>query len=80
MTVEHARDRREGGETAIRLNGEPQSLPAALTLTDLLARLELQEDAVAIERNREIVQRGEWGCTVLESGDSIEIVHFVGGG
>jgi len=35
---------------------------------------------VAVELNRDIVQRDKWASTSLNSGDRLEIVHFVGGG
>lgn len=51
-----------------------------LTLAGLLERLQFPADRVAVERNREIVSRQHWGVTVLEAGDRLEVVHFVGGG
>ena len=71
---------RIAGEIALTLNGEPFTLSAPVTVSRLIRRLELDEDAVAIERNREIVARGDWQDTLVRSGDQIEIVHFVGGG
>ena len=68
------------GGIAITLNGELRKLPAPVTVSKLIRRLELEEDAVAIERNREIVARTDWQGTLVRSGDKIEIVHFVGGG
>jgi thiamine biosynthesis protein ThiS len=35
---------------------------------------------VAVERNREIVSRSTYGVVVLQEGDALEIVHFIGGG
>jgi thiamine biosynthesis protein ThiS len=35
---------------------------------------------VAVEHNGEIVPRASWPETVLEAGDRLEVVHFVGGG
>ncbi len=65
---------------AITLNGEPCSLASPASIGDLIQRLGLDEDAVAVERNREIVARSVWPETVLLSGDTIEVVQFVGGG
>jgi thiamine biosynthesis protein ThiS len=45
-----------------------------------VAHLGLAPERVAIERNRDIVPRNRWPETVLADGDSLEIVHFVGGG
>ena len=35
---------------------------------------------IAIERNLEIVPKSEHASTVIEDGDKIEVVQFVGGG
>ena len=69
-------------ESTIELvvNGEPLRLPAGSALPDLVAHLGLAPERVAIERNREIVPRNRWSETWLADGDSLEIVHFVGGG
>jgi thiamine biosynthesis protein ThiS len=67
-------------EIEVRLNGEKRRLPEGLSLLDLLERLELRADRVAIELNREIVKRERWEGTLVGPGDAIEIVHFVGGG
>jgi thiamine biosynthesis protein ThiS len=40
----------------------------------------MKADRVAVELNREIVPRTLWAETQLHEGDSLEIVHFVGGG
>ena len=65
---------------AIYLNGEPQEVAEGLTVAGLLEKLHFPADRVAVERNREIVARQRWGETVLEAGDRLEVVHFVGGG
>jgi thiamine biosynthesis protein ThiS len=67
-------------EIEIRVNGDPLRLPAPATVTSLLAHMQLQGDRVAVERNRAIVSHAQWESTALESGDTLEIVHFVGGG
>ena len=64
----------------IQLNGEPCELPAPLTISDLLARLEIDPRRVAVERNFVVVKRDLYGSTQVEAGDQIEIVNFVGGG
>ena len=65
---------------SITLNGEPRTLPSLASVRDLILDLGLDEDAVAVERNRVIVRRPHWAETVLRSGDRIEVVRFVGGG
>ena len=64
----------------ITLNGDPYSLPAPLTVTDLLARLEIDPRSVAVERNFVVVKRDQYDATSIGDGDHIEIVNFVGGG
>ncbi len=64
----------------ITLNGEERPVPVGLTVRGLLAHLSLQEGMVVVERNREILRRGEYDEVVVTEGDAIELVHFVGGG
>ena len=64
----------------LRVNGEEQEVAAGTTVTDLLETLGLSAKRVAIERNRVIVKQEQWAELALESGDELEIVHFVGGG
>jgi sulfur carrier protein len=64
----------------IHMNGEAQEVPEGLTVADLLDRLRLPTDRVAVERNLEIVPRSHWNGTHLQAGDRLEVVHFVGGG
>lgn len=63
------------------INGEDHfDLPDGLTVAELLARLELPEKKIAVERNLEIVSKSTFGETVLSDGDRLEIIHFIGGG
>ena len=63
----------------IAVNGAARPA-AAGAVQSLIFELGLDAEAVAVERNREIVKRSDWDCRILEDGDTIEIVHFVGGG
>ena len=67
-------------ELAVTVNGEPRRIPGPATLLELLGHLGLDPRAVVVELNREIVRRPRLGETALAQGDSIELVHFVGGG
>ena len=62
------------------LNGEPASVPDAVTVAGFLESLGMPEKGVAVERNREIVPKSMYATTRLAEGDRIEIVQFVGGG
>lgn len=64
----------------IRLNGTERDVNPGLTITGLVEELELDPKGVAVERNLEIVPRSQHAGVVLEDGDRIEIVEFVGGG
>ena len=50
------------------------------TLAELITELDLPVARIAIELNRDVVRRSDWGSTMLKDEDRIEIVHFVGGG
>jgi sulfur carrier protein len=63
----------------IVLNGEEKQVSAG-TITALIDEIGLDGRKVAVERNLEIVPKSQYLGTVLENGDRIEIVHFVGGG
>ena len=64
----------------IQLNGEPRSIPEQATLATLLALEGLAERRVAVEVNGEIVPRGRHATHALHPGDTVEIVHALGGG
>jgi sulfur carrier protein len=64
----------------IQLNGEKHELADAGTLEELVRELSLTPQRVAIELNRTVVRRDQWAQTILNEGDRVEIVHFVGGG
>ena len=62
------------------INGQPQTVQENLSLSELIAQLNMKAERVAVERNGVIVPRNDWPQTALQSGDRLEIVHFVGGG
>ena len=64
----------------IKVNGEPREIPDGLTVAALLEHLGMADGRVAIERNLDILPRARWSDTQVQSNDSFEIVHFVGGG
>jgi thiamine biosynthesis protein ThiS len=67
-------------QIAIVVNGEALEIPSGLTLSALLARLKIDLQRVAVERNAHVVPRAEHAATALQAGDRLEIVTFVGGG
>ena len=65
----------------ITVNGDERRLPAGSTVADLLGSLNLDARTVVVERNRTILRdRSSFAKLELQGDDSIEIVHFVGGG
>lgn len=66
--------------SGIVVNGEPRELGQAMSVAGLLAELGLDGRKVAVERNAAIVPRSAYDATMLMPGDSLEIVHFIGGG
>ena len=64
----------------ITLNGERFELDRPLTVTDLLAELEIDPRRVAVEHNLNIIRRNTFPQVIVEDGDRVEIVNFVGGG
>lgn len=63
----------------ITLNGEARTM-AAGSIADLCRDIGLDPAKVAVERNLEIVPRSTLAQAILQDGDALEIVHFVGGG
>lgn len=64
----------------IQLNGDACPLPLPLSVHDLLGVFSLDPRAVAVELNRVVVRRAAYAETVVNDGDEVEIVSFVGGG
>lgn len=63
----------------VKINGEPKNAEGN-TVAEVLAEMGLGDKRVAVELNESIVPRAKYSETFLESGDTLEIVRFVGGG
>ena len=64
----------------IILNGDPVDVSGPLTVSALLAALDIDARRVAVEHNLVILKRAAFDGAVVHEGDQIEIVNFVGGG
>ena len=64
----------------IQLNGDRYEVAGPLTITALLAHLNIDPRLVAVEHNVDVVKRHRYETTRVNEGDEIEIVNFVGGG
>ena len=64
----------------IQLNGSPYEINANSNLNELLNRLKIKKNKVAVEVNGTIVEKNKYPKVTLNKGDKVEIVHFIGGG
>jgi len=64
----------------IHVNGHERRVAVGTSVSELLCELDLNGRTVVVELNRQIIRRTELDVMVLEAGDRIELVHFVGGG
>lgn len=62
------------------INGETREISEQVNLLELLKAFALPSERIAIELNREVVRKRDWGNILINDADKIEIVHFVGGG
>lgn len=53
---------------------------AGKTLAAYLATTSYDTKRIAVERNGDIVPKAQYDATVLQDGDTLEVVSFVGGG
>ncbi|MDP7063043.1 MAG: sulfur carrier protein ThiS [Planctomycetota bacterium] len=65
---------------SVRINGKNQPWRPDWTVTDLLKELDAAGPGVAVERNLEVVRRQKFASTVIQPGDTLEVVRLVGGG
>ena len=64
----------------VTVNDEPRQGADGATVADLVAVLGLGPRRIAVEVNRAVVPRAEYGAHALRDGDAVEVIHFVGGG
>ena len=71
---------RKKNKIKIIVNGKQMTVNLKFSLKNLIDKLKLPIKKVAIELNREIVNKRRINKIILKSGDRIEIVNFIGGG
>jgi thiamine biosynthesis protein ThiS len=64
----------------IRLNGDPFEIAGPVSISGLLAELKIDPRRVAVEHNLDIIKRARYDTTMINEGDQVEVVNFVGGG
>ncbi|MGV8934096.1 MAG: sulfur carrier protein ThiS [Gallionellaceae bacterium] len=65
---------------SLSINGTMKQFDAPISVTALVEHMQLGNKRVALERNGEIVPRGQFNTQMLADGDKLEIVVAVGGG
>ena len=64
----------------IQLNGDLYEVINGTNLNELLNKLKLKKNKIAIEVNGEIIEKSKYPNLILRRDDKVEIVHFIGGG
>ena len=64
----------------IKLNGKLKMVPENLNINKLIHDLKIPLNKVAIELNKEILNKKKLNKIKVKKNDKIEIVHFIGGG
>ena len=64
----------------IKLNGDPHEVPGPISVSALLEQLEIDARRVAVELNLTVVKKAAYDASLINDGDEVEIVNFVGGG
>lgn len=66
---------------SLTVNGQPRTVAAGTTLASLLEILAIDPRMIVVEHNLTIIRdRSLFASILLEPGDTLELVHFVGGG
>lgn len=64
----------------ITVNGKLRTVPNGMTIARLIEHFELGSERIAVEHNLRILEINDFEHTVVEDGDTLELVRFVGGG
>ena len=64
----------------LTVNGKPRQVQGPRTLKEFLEANGVNPNLVAVEHNGEIIKRERFDAVALGEGDTLEIIHMVGGG
>ena len=64
----------------IIINDTKKEITSGTSISLLISNLALNIEKIAIEKNQEIIHLENYPKNILQNGDSLEIIHFVGGG
>ena len=63
----------------VKINGKQEDV-AGKTIAEYLDAANYRAERIVVERNLEIVPKTDYAAAVLQDGDEVEIVSFMGGG
>ena len=63
----------------INLNGRPLFLPKGTSVYEVIKKNKLYLNKIAVELNKEIINKKKINKILIKNNDKIEIVHFIGG-
>lgn len=64
----------------IKINGKDEVIDSELNLAELIKNKNLLPERIVVEHNLRIARKEEWQKIILQEGDNIEIISFMGGG
>tara|TARA_Y100000590_G_scaffold165927_1_gene189989 strand:+ start:616 stop:834 length:219 start_codon:yes stop_codon:yes gene_type:complete len=64
----------------IKVNGKKLLIKKNYTVSNLITKLDISLNRVAIELNKKIIDKKKLKNINLRDKDNLEIVHFIGGG
>lgn len=64
----------------LKINGKAFDISQPKTVFELLSELKIDSQRVAVEVNLSIIKKADYSTCLLNDGDMVEIVNFVGGG
>lgn len=64
----------------ITINGEVKNFSSEISLAEVLKKLSLEGKVMAAAVNMTIVKQNNWENHILNDGDKVELLDFVGGG
>ncbi len=64
----------------IKINGKETEIRENSTISSVLKELDIKSNMLVVEKNLNIVNKSDYGSSLLFEGDSLEIVGFFGGG
>ena len=67
-------------DLTIQLNGKTKNISEQTSIASLLKEYNLNQKAVVVEKNQKPIENSTFYTTIINNGDCIEILEFVGGG